>query len=787
MKKILSIAGVVGCVAVLSVGGVLYLAYGHRLITAMYEGRSAPILNRVIEGQALHPLAQYLEAADQLFLSMLLVLAFFTVFLGILIAGYECRKSAWLTRCAAAIDAIPDSRLGLWIALAAGLGLYSELMIIRFHSSCFQLFAYFKNVSLLSCFLGLGIGYMKGPERSISVPFVLPLLGTQMASLYLLRYSPLANFLENPVSEQLAFGLGQTSDFIGTILAYGFLIMVFVFNAFCFIPLGHLVSRVMMRKPMLVSYSWNLLGSLGGILIFFLISCMWAPPTLWFVIAALALMAFLRNDMLGISLSFLTLVIVLAALTIPLRLDSYDIYSPYQILTLTLSKDTPPNLLASNAYYQRILDLREEAIHGNKEREQWHDYYTLPYHFKPRPGRVLIVGSGTGNDVAAALRSGAGEIDAVEIDPAILQFGKNLHPEAPYQAPNVHPIVNDARAFIRHTNARYDLIVYGLLDSHTLLSNKGGIRLDSYVYTVEGFRDARKKLKENGIISLTFSIIRSDLGRKLFLMLQDAFDGQAPIVYQAGYDGGSTFLSGGGMKNAPSRIPATLRDVTAAYADSTVKVDKSTDDWPFLYMAKRKYPRSYVLMIAMLMGISAVCVFRLSPGVSRSRFSYPCFFLGAGFMLVETKGITELALVYGSTWIVISVVIIAILIMAFLSNVLVMRLRRTNLLIAYGLLFISLIAGWGLTFADLGALSPWAGRALMTTGLTLPLFFSGFAFSAELKKSFSVAAALSSNLLGAMFGGFVEYNSMYFGFRSLYLFALVMYGIAWCGSRRVRH
>jgi hypothetical protein len=75
---------------------------------------------------------------------------------------------------------------------------------------------------------------------------------------------------------------------------------------------------------------------------------------------------------------------------------------------------------------------------------------------------------------------------------------------------------------------------------------------------------------------------------------------------------------------------------------------------------------------------------------------------------------------------------------------------------------------------------------ILTGILTLPLFFSGFAFSTELKKAPSVAVALSSNLLGAMLGGFLEYNSMYFGFRSLYLLAGAMYLLAFLGSIRLR-
>jgi ABC-type multidrug transport system permease subunit len=67
---------------------------------------------------------------------------------------------------------------------------------------------------------------------------------------------------------------------------------------------------------------------------------------------------------------------------------------------------------------------------------------------------------------------------------------------------------------------------------------------------------------------------------------------------------------------------------------------------------------------------------------------------------------------------------------------------------------------------------------LGTVLLTLPLFFSGIAFSTELKCTASVAGALSANLLGSMLGGLLEYNSMYFGIRSLYVIALLMYGLA---------
>ena len=151
-------------------------------------------------------------------------------------------------------------------------------------------------------------------------------------------------------------------------------------------------------------------------------------------------------------------------------------------------------------------------------------------------------------------------------------------------------------------------------------------------------------------------------------------------------------------------------------------------------------------------------------------------------MLVETKAITELALFYGSTWIVTSMVIAAILIMAFLANLLVYKIGTPNTFIIYGLLFLSLMCGFLFTFINTESLSLILTKVLLIVILTFPIFFSGIAFSNELNQSSSVSVAFSSNIIGAMIGGFLEYNSMYFGFRSLYIFALIMYMFAFISS-----
>jgi SAM-dependent methyltransferase len=397
---------------------------------------------------------------------------------------------------------------------------------------------------------------------------------------------------------------------------------------------------------------------------------------------------------------------------------------------------------------------------------------------------VLVVGAGTGNDVASAVRNGAGHVDAVEIDPAIIHFGRLMHPEKPYDQPNVSAIVNDARAHLRHTDHKYDLIVYGLLDSHTLLSGMGSVRLDSYIYTADAFREARARLKPGGVIVLTFAIIKDELGKKLHLMLRDAFDGRPPAAFKVEYDAGVAFVIGDALPPDLSARAAALgmRDVGDFFQNDNLAADESTDDWPFFYMPVRKYPVSYAVMIAALLAVAFVFVTRLTPPDARG-FSPPCFLLGAGFMLLETKAITELALFYGSTWVVVGVVIAAILVMAFLANLLLIRVTGIPVLAAYAMLLASLGLSLGLSYSHAapggaGEAGAWMTRVSRTAIITLPLFFAGLAFSTELRRSQSIAVALSSNLLGAMLGGCLEYNAMYFGYRSLYVLALAIYALA---------
>jgi predicted membrane-bound spermidine synthase len=302
----------------------------------------------------------------------------------------------------------------------------------------------------------------------------------------------------------------------------GFLAVVFLMTALAFMPVGQLCGRLMERRAKLRAYGLNLLGSLLGVLLMLVASYLWTPPLVWFALCFLAVLFLTLRTSSQMIAGLCFVVICTVVLAWPANPLWNRVYSPYQILEIGRSEDTGLTLInAAGNYYQRIYDFSgAQGARWSKVR----GYYDFPYKAHPTLGNIAVVGAGTGNDVAAALRAGAQRVNAIEIDPVILLTGKLSHPEKPYSNPRVHAVVNDARSFLRTTDEKFDLVVYGLLDSHTLLSQGSSVRLDSFVYTVEALREARSRLKPDGVISLSFAVLSAAQGRKIYLMLQQAFD-----------------------------------------------------------------------------------------------------------------------------------------------------------------------------------------------------------------------------------------------------------------------
>jgi spermidine synthase len=687
------------------------------------------------------------------------------------------------------------------IVLVTMVSLLLELVMIRWLASVFPVFSFFKNFTLLACFLGLGAGYAVADKQPCAPALVLPMLALFVGVITLLRYDiNTANgfFGSLPMHEQSV--VGGVTDGLGWLVqlkegapVYVLLATSFVLCACICYPVGQLCGKLLQSADALKAYSLNLIGSILGVVALCVMSLFWLPPAVWFTVTGGILLVFVLSRDTRLPVGVASFCLLLAVLSWPVQQEIQRIYSPYQLLERMAKPDGLMNILSGGAYYQKVFNLAESNRgHESEEDGYVRAYYEFPFNFKKKPERVAIVGAGSGNDVAAALRMGASHVDAIEIDPAIAYLGKHYHPEHPYDDPRVTVRINDARNFFRTADQQYDLIIYGVLDSHTALSHASNLRVDSYVYTREGIAEAFKLLKPDGVMSVAFALPNESLGFKLSHILQELPGAGKPLAVRVRYDSSTTtaFIAQKGrdvvMPDVNAFAAIGFDDVSKHFAQPYPEASIPTDDWPFFYMIERTYPVSYMIALGMVLLLSCMFV-RKTIGLTGpiERGYLPFFFLGAGFMLVETKAITELGLHLGGTWFVIATTIILVLVMAFLANLMVQGkiFRQTGL--AYVGLMVSLLVGYFYArnhgLVALG--SPQANLAASCVLLTLPLFFSGIVFSTLIGRGdVNVSTALAYNLMGALFGGLMEYNSMYFGFSFLYLLAMAFYFLAWMCS-----
>ena len=678
------------------------------------------------------------------------------------------------------------------LALASFLTLFAELALIRWISTEVRIFAYVKNLALLLCFLGFGVGCALARQKVRWRPAVTALIGLVMV----VRWP----WGGGKVFEGLSRALGAAKDIdiwaTGTIREWpGFLIsallvaVIFLLVTFVFVPMGQMVSAgIDHAAGTLRAYSWNLGFSLAGILGFFLVSWLGLSPAVWLMVILFSIALLQDRFRRGI---------LVASLAIPAFLLLHEVsgperfvkWTPYQQIEVEQDKFPSGEFRAAlvevnHTSYQFMVDLSPAFLgrHPGLLTEAPEDNpYNLPFRFASPQPKVLIVGSGTGNDVAAAVRNQSRWIDAVEIDPTILAIGAT-HPEHPYSAPQVKAHLTDARAWMKRARGPYDLVLFGLLDSHTELSDYSNMRIDNFVYTRESFREAQSLLGPDGVLFIKFHINQPWMGTRLEEMLADVF-GKPPVVFFANssYSGPAVCFAVS-PSDQVQRVLASDVGLGRLVSKQTSRfpipgVPETTDDWPYLYQRGRSIPVIF-LMVGILVLLLAAGMFWQIPDARRQIPSLFFFSMGAGFLLLETQGISRLALYFGTTWQVSGIVIAAVLTALLLANALVERLAdswSTPWSIA-GLLG-GILCAYFFPFDRIPGSALVVG-ALAAAIFVVPVFFAGTLFAVEFRKVKSPSAALGANMLGAVVGGLLENISLITGLRALLLVAFVLYCVA---------
>lgn len=696
--------------------------------------------------------------------------------------------------------------------------LYLEILVIRWVEGEIRIFAYFKNLALIAAFLGLGLGYVARKPR-LSLRWC---AGAVFLLAFLLHPNiSVGSIAFRRISDYLAFDdrhIWYLTPVGALLVAEGFamLAVLFLVEVFIFVPLGQaLADEFRASRRRVLDYSINVGASLVGIALFALLSVLAAPPWTWFAGAAVFLLPLVSwrdwKETLSVAVCMALAVLLVASYNPPSPAQVF--WSPYQKINLDCSRyrfspKEPPlpfcHLLVNGVHHQHILDLSDATLRARPSLFSpalaRYGTYDLPFRFAPHPADVLIVGAGTGNDVAAALRAGAQSVDAVEIDPTIAKTGRRLHPEKPYDSDRVHFHVDDARAFFRRTNRSFDVVTFQTLDSHTLTSNFTNVNLDSYVYTEESFQEMRRLLKPTGIAFLTFYAERPFIAARIHGLLTKVF-GEPPLVFRSAPEwfrgnSGIVFVAG---DVAAARATASADPILREWVERdahlssdwrSLRVDLTTDDWPYLYLENRGIPTLWIILTATIAVLATTVVLAfLIAGRSRSgdsgetapsrnllRVDFHFFFLGAAFLLFETHSITKASLLFGSTWIVSSVTIAALLVLILLANAISTRLGERGFHLAYLGLFLTLGLNYAIPRRDwfLG-LSGGMGPPVAALVFTIPALFAGIIFAMSFRRAGDLSGALGSNLLGAVPGALLESASFAVGIRATILLALALY------------
>ncbi|MGO8736809.1 MAG: methyltransferase domain-containing protein [Terriglobia bacterium] len=693
------------------------------------------------------------------------------------------------------------------LALVSAFGLFLELMMIRWISSEIRIFAYFKNFVLIACFLGFGLGCYMCRRRINVLMFILPLFTIVVlvklpwkAFRDLVREFPsyLGIFSETSFWAVPSWTLNVTSV-LGLLVAIAVAACVFALVSFVFIPVGQLVGWYLENATKgIAGYTTNILGSLSGILLYTFLCFLYQPPAIWFLVAGFMIVVFVwRIPRLRyfLALAFLAC-IALAALGDGNGTTTY--WSPYQRLTIrpvrTGDEIVSYELNTNGTWYQHIVNLSPGFVSKHPELfrgigANW-NAYDLPYHFYSSPHSVLVLGAGTGNDVAAALRNGAGRVVAVEIDPLILKLGRELHFERPYDSPRVTTVLDDARSYLQNSAEKFDLIMFSLLDSHTTSSHFTNIRIDNYVYTLEALQSAKRHLQPDGLMIVKFWVTTPWIAGRLYGLLQTVFDQpptQVPVqkVETEGLpyaSGGTFYICGSQNRIAQALSDPGLSAYIAAHGHAPMeKATLTTDDWPYFYQHEPGITATVALISILLV---LLCWFFLrQTGLTGRTVYWHFFFLGAGFLLLEAQIVSKMALLFGTTWAVNSIVIGGLLILIIAANFLVEYWSKVPVGIAYAGIFASILGAYFIPLEAFFFRSLALKMASATLVLCLPVFFAGIVFIRSFADAGFRGEAIGSNLLGALVGGLTESLSYWTGIRSLLILAAIFYLASWYALR----
>jgi SAM-dependent methyltransferase len=646
----------------------------------------------------------------------------------------------------------PDGAVVRRLVLGSALMLFLELALIRWLGANVVHLSYFSNFVLLGSFLGIGLGFLIS-RRNFSV---LPATPVILALLVIATY--LEPVTIDRAGDQVIYFTSLSTTGPPAVVA---LPLIFILVAAVLAGPSEVVGRCFAHLRPLTAYRWDLVGSLIGIASFTLLSFLRAPSVVWGIVVTICFVVLIggwRRYLAGLAGLAMVGALLMETLAPGVSWSPYyKIHTDDRLVGGTSLTDISVNGVPHQIMRAAQTRLREEPQYG------------LPYQRAAGNSldHVLIIGAGSGSDVAIALSKGAKHIDAVDIDPRIMDIGAEKNPDHPYDDPRVTRHVNDGRAFLQTTDQKYDLILFALPDSLALVTGASQIRLESFLFTEQALESARDHLTPDGSFSM-YNYYREDwLIDRLAGTAATAF-GHTPCVDE----------TGGGEAVVTAALDESKQSCGTPYTPAGPVIAPATDDRPFLYYQGGGIPSMYLWTLAGILAISLIGV-RILGGPFRAMRPYAdLFFMGAAFLLLETKNIATFALLFGTTWMVNALVFGGVLVIVLAAVETTRRFRTPPLPVVFAGIAVSLAVCY-LIQPDWLLTLPFLLRIVAAVLLAfVPIYLANVAFSKRFGASDDSRSAFALNLLGAMLGGCLEYAALLTGYRNLLLVVAVLYLIA---------
>lgn len=685
----------------------------------------------------------------------------------------------------------PNSSATRRLFLLGFFTLFLELALIRYLPSNIWNLGYFPNLVLLGVFVGMGVGFIFHSfldDSTSSKFFAWIPHGLLTFIVVLMALRPEVPGFKDGMGElgkELYF---TTTTYEGSGSSNALFLLWFGGIVLLFAMISQATAKLFTQLSPLRAYTADIAGSCLGILTFILISAIHAPAWTWFLVLiplflSISEAAALKRALGTAALLALVGLVYAQDSTWLQQFKGYTelsefIWSPYQRV-----KYKAGTIFVNQIAHQAIVPPAEIPK----------AFYQLPYNDRkshpelPPYQSVLIIGAGSGNDVLAGLLNQVSEIDAVEIDPAIVEFGKKHHPGHPYSDQRVRLTIDDGRAFLTRTQRHYDLVILALTDSLVKVSAMSQLRLENFLFTTQTVQRAYELLNPNGTL-VFYNYYRSDwLIQKLQDLMVLGTGGEKPRVLLK--DGDFAV-----MVATKSPQPPVLAE---AERQRLLQADLPTDDWPFLYLQSRELPTYYleilgaftVLILGGLFGLEKLRERkekRLRTLSAHSLYLKSGFvFMGIAFLLLETKSVIQFSLLFGTTWLNSSLVFLGILVSVLAANLCATLLEKLKLPVGvtsgftFALLIGACAASWYFPTARLLYAEDKILRFVLASLLTFsPLFFANLIFSVSFQKQKNAENLFGWNMMGATLGGVMEYSSTFLGYQSLTLLVGVCYAVA---------